>query len=172
MRAARSKKGHGRHTIRDGIPMTKASEMDSALEREIGALADLTRPALVERWQALYRGNPPKGLSRRLLILAIAYRIQAKRYGGLTPAARRKLGGNRVNGAPPNRRKPEASAKLASGTRLIREWNGTPHVVDVADGHFIWNGAQYRSLSAVAQAITGARWSGPRFFGLTSEGGP
>jgi hypothetical protein len=142
------------------------------VEAEIGALPDLPRPVLVERWQALYRGEPPKGLSRRLLILAIAYRMQAKRYGGLTPAVRRRLAGTRGSDATLDRRKPRASAKLAPGTRLIREWNGITQVVDVADGHFVWNGARYRSLSAVARAITGARWSGPRFFALKLDGGP
>jgi hypothetical protein len=52
--------------------------------------------------------------------------------------------------------------------RLIREWNGSSHVVEVVDGGFLWNGKRYGSLSAVARAITGARWSGPRFFGLES----
>ena len=63
---------------------------DSEFEKEIGSLADLPRPTLVERWQTLYRTDPPKGLSRRLLILAIAYRMQTKRFGGLTPVARRR----------------------------------------------------------------------------------
>ncbi len=142
------------------------------LEREIGALADLPRPALVEHWQALYRADPPKGLSRRLLILGVAYRVQAKRYGGLKPTARRKLSENGGNSARLDGRKPKTSATLASGTRLIREWNGITHVIDVADGGFVWNGARYRSLSAVARAITGARWSGPRFFALKSDSNP
>ncbi len=145
---------------------------DGALEREIGALADLPRPALVARWRALYRSDPPKGLSRRLLVLAIAYRMQVKRYGGLSPAARKRLLGNGGDGPTPERSRAKASARLAAGTRLVREWNGVTHVVDVAEGHVLWNGARYSSLSAVARAITGARWSGPRFFGLTSERGP
>ena len=150
--------------------MTTPRETDSALEREIGALADLPRRALVERWQALYRIDPPKGLSRRLLILGIAYRMQARRNGGLTPTVRRRLAGNGGGWATPDRSKPKPSVKLAPGTRLVREWNGKTHVVDVADGHFVWNGARYRSLSAVARTITGARWSGPRFFAVTPDG--
>ncbi len=59
---------------------------------------------------------------------------------------------------------------LQSGARLVREWNGSTHVVDVVEGGFIWNGDRHRSLSAIARTITGARWSGPRFFGLTSDG--
>jgi Protein of unknown function (DUF2924) len=143
----------------------------SPIEAEIGALADLARSALVERWQALYRCEPPKGLSRRLLVLAIAYRMQAERCGGLTPAAQRRLAGRRGYDTTPDGRKLKASVKLAPGTRLIREWNRVNHVVDVADEHFVWNGARYRSLSAVARAITGAHWSGPRFFALPPDRG-
>lgn len=58
------------------------------------------------------------------------------------------------------------SDSLKPGSRLVREWNGVVHRVDVAEGGFIWNGQTLKSLSAVARAITGARWSGPRFFGL------
>ena len=59
-----------------------------------------------------------------------------------------------------------SSPTLKPGGRLIREWNGVTHVVDVIDGGFVWNGQRYASLSPIARAITGARWSGPRFFGL------
>jgi hypothetical protein len=65
----------------------------------------------------------------------------------------------------------KASPKLQPGARLVREWNGVSHVVEVIENGFVWNGCRHRSLSAIARAITGARWSGPRFFGLTSEGG-
>ncbi len=64
------------------------------------------------------------------------------------------------------------SEKVAPGMRLIREWNGSSHVVEVVDGGFLWNGRGYGSLSSVARAITGARWSGPRFFALTSDAAP
>ncbi len=150
----------------------KRAPVCAKLEGEIAALADLLRPGLVDRWQALYGASPPKGLSRRLLILAIAYRMQVKRYGGMTPAARRRL---RMAGRDDAaRREPTTNGapQVAPGTRLIREWNGVTHVVDAVDDGFIWQSARYGSLSAVARAITGARWSGPRFFGLTSEGVP
>lgn len=149
----------------------KATPTCLQVEAEIGILPRVSRPELVDRWRTLYGTAPPKGLSRPLLILAIAYRMQAKRYGGLTPAVRRRLAGHGGSGATSKSRKPKAPVRLAPGTRLIREWNGITQVVDVVDGHFIWNGARYRSLSAVARAITGARWSGPRFFALKSDGG-
>ena len=63
-------------------------------------------------------------------------------------------------------RRSKKMSRLAPGTRLVREWNGKTHHVDVVDSGFVWNGASHRSLSAIAREITGARWSGPRFFGL------
>ncbi len=142
------------------------------LEREIDALADLTRAELVERWLTHYRTDPPKGISRSLLVRAIAYEIQAKRYGGLKPATDRRLraiANGTINGNHASRK---ASPTLQPGARLVREWNGVSHVVEVIEDGFIWNGDRHRSLSAIARAITGARWSGPRFFGLTSDDAP
>ncbi len=140
--------------------------------REIGVLADLPRSELVERWQTLHRTTPPKCISRRMLVGAIAYAMQAKMYGGLKPAVRRqlrKMAHGDVNGGKVNA---VSSSKLMPGARLIREWNGRTHVVEVIDGGFVWNGERHGSLSAVARTITGARWSGPRFFGLTSGSTP
>ncbi len=127
-------------------------------------LADLPRSALTARWLTIYCSEPPKGISRHLLIRAIAYEIQAKRYGGLKPATGRRLKGI-VNGTNSERKTPP---RLQPGARLVREWHGVSHVVEVTTDGFIWNGDRHRSLSAIARAITGARWSGPRFFGLTS----
>jgi len=59
-----------------------------------------------------------------------------------------------------------AAASPKPGTRFLRDWNGTTHVVDVTAAGYLWNGQTYRSLSAIAREITGARWSGPRFFGI------
>jgi hypothetical protein len=143
------------------------------LEWEVGLLADLPRRDLVVRWKMLYRTAPPKGISRALLIRGIAYAVQVKRYGGLKPAVRRRLrawsnGDAAVGpGVMPNK----AVMKASPGTRLVREWNGVSHMVEVVDGGFVWNGERHSSLSAVARAITGARWSGPRFFGLGAGDG-
>ena len=140
----------------------------SGFEQKIAKLANLTRSVLVARWQAIYRTDPPKGISRRLLIRAIAYEMQAKQYGGLKPATDRRLrmiANGTVNGDHGGRK---ATPPLQPGARLIREWNGVSHVVEAIEGGFIWNGDRHRSLSSIARAITGARWSGPRFFGLNS----
>lgn len=138
----------------------------ATLEREISTLAGLPRTELVARWQSCYRTAPPKGISRALLVRAIAYEMQVKAIRGLKPAAKRRL---QAPGDTPRTVEPASRPALQPGARLIREWNGSTHRVEVVDSGFVWNGKQYRSLSAIARAITGARWSGPRFFGLRQE---
>ena len=123
-----------------------------------------SREDLVDHWNIAYGRPPPKGLSRRLLERAAAYEMQAAAYGGLKPRVRRLLM-SCIDQGKPEKSSPPART-LAPGTRLVREWNGRSHTVDVVDGGFEWNGEVHKSLSAVARAITGARWSGPRFFGL------
>ncbi len=141
------------------------------LDATIRELADLPRPELIEHWRQLYRAEAPKGISRPLLIRALAYGMQVKRTGGLKPAVRRQLRKVADSGSAQAAANLK-SEKVAPGMRLIREWNGSSHVVEVVDGGFVWNGKRYGSLSAVARAITGARWSGPRFFGLESGQAP
>jgi hypothetical protein len=132
---------------------------------EVSLLIDLPRADLAERWQAHYGTAPPKGISRRLMAGAVAYAQQTKQQGGPSAALQRRLaklagGGSIAEVAAPR--------VLKTGARLIREWNGVTHVVEVAECGFVWKGVRHRSLSAVARAITGARWSGPRFFGIGS----
>src|SRR5690606_3842650 len=126
---------------------------------------------LVERWLAVYGRPPPKGISRRLLERATAYHLQLTAIGGMPPDLRRRLArlarGVEAavrNDLPPSARKP--AARLSPGTRLVREWTGRTYSVVVTVGGFCWIGRRWQSLSGVARAITGARWSGPRFFGL------
>jgi len=158
----------------------------SNLEQEIGQLADLSRVELVERWHRIYRCPPPRGIKRGLLERAIAWHLQARHFGGLSPSTRRRLaeaaagsgalGGSAIGkaGASFPSNAPAASvrqpviptASLTPGSRLIREWHGRGHSVDVIEGGFVFEGRSYTSLSAIAREITGARWSGPRFFGL------
>lgn len=96
----------------------------------------------------------------------VAYQLQAQALGGLKPDVLRKLKRQAAARDTNSIDRNIASAKLASGTQLIREWNGRNHTVQVTATGLLWNGSTYRSLSAVAKAITGAKWSGPRFFGL------
>ncbi|CAN1539166.1 Protein of unknown function DUF2924 [Sphingomonadaceae bacterium] len=74
-------------------------------------------------------------------------------------------------GAPrPSRPSPLRQVTLATGTRLVREWNGRTISVDVVGDGFVWNDVRYRSLSEIARTVTGTRWSGPRFFGIAGRG--
>ncbi|MDQ2088984.1 DUF2924 domain-containing protein [Marimonas arenosa] len=123
----------------------------------------MDRAALKASWAAIEGTPVPKGLSQPFLRRFLAFDLQARRYGGLPKEFEARLwmaAGNK------NRSK---TSSLRPGGRLIREWNGKTHVVDVTEDGFLWNGQCHRSLSAIARKITGARWSGPRFFGLNRK---
>jgi hypothetical protein len=139
-----------------------------ALEEQLAEIPRLDDATLGEAWVALFGAAPSSTISRRLLELAAAYHVQAKIHGGLSAATRRKLltvaRQNTVGAQIAGRRK--AKGALRSGSRLVREWHGRAHTVEVTEAGFVYAGRPYKSLSQVARAITGARWSGPRFFGL------
>ena len=148
------------------------------VEREIAALDTLGTPALQKRWRELFKINPPPRIRSGFLKRAIAYRLQELVHGGLKPATKRQLrmyaeqarlrrmgkgiDAEERSGAPA----PRQRVTLSVGTRLMREWNGVMQVVEVTPDGFVWRGTTYRTLSAVAVAITGTKWSGPKFFGL------
>jgi len=134
------------------------------------ALPALSPDELRREWRRLYRTQPPR-LSRDLLIRAIAYRIQELRYGGLGKATGRKLAALVEARRSDGEIAPEGPQRIRAGARLVREWNGRTHTVTVEEESFTYAGRSYRSLSAIAREITGARWSGPRFFGLAPKRG-
>lgn len=117
------------------------------------------RETLTKLWQGAFGTPPPRQLSQSVMRRVLANELQWKASGQSRGAIIRRL--KRVLGTA-ERMAPTAHA----GNRLIREWNGKRHVVDVARDGYIWNGKTWRSLSAIAQEITGAKWSGPRFFGV------
>jgi hypothetical protein len=139
----------------------------SELEDEIGRLRDLDLPNLHARWRTVFRRKAPDHLSHHLLFRILAYRLQSERLGDLGQETVRMLArialGNGGNGPV---RKQSRRDRLQPGSILVREWDGARHRVEVLDKGFAWNGETYQSLSAVALAMTGTRWSGPRFFGL------
>lgn len=138
-----------------------------ALDEQLAKIAHLDVPALRAAWVGVFGRPPPKGISRRLLEHAAAYAAQAKVYGNLKPSVRRKLlqaARTPIASASGTRRQKQHEA-LSPGSRLVREWHGRCHTVEVTERGFLYAGRQYRSLSEVAREITGARWSGPRFFG-------
>lgn len=138
------------------------------IERQLAAIPEMSREDLVARWAEAYGRPPPKGLSRRLLEYSAAYHIQAKAFGGLSASTQRKL--HQIATAHERTKallsSPKPSVALPPGSRLVREWRGRTYTVDVLEQGFLCDGQRYESLSQIARAITGARWSGPRFFGL------
>ncbi|MGJ8557102.1 MAG: DUF2924 domain-containing protein [Sulfitobacter geojensis] len=125
------------------------------------------RPRVLAEWEAVIGSPPPKFLSVGFMEKAIAYETQCKALGGLPAQTRRALAqiakGKTVHAA---------QAGIAkAGTHLVREWNGRSYQVEVVEGGFRMDGKDWKSLSAIAKHITGATWSGPRFFGLTSGAG-
>lgn len=131
------------------------------LEQALADLDEADRHVLIEQWRRVFKINPPRHASMEFLRRALAYRAQEKQLGGLSPALRRELLAIGRDGNSQIVRR-----KLKPGIRLLREWHGATHEVIVTDTGFFWEGQTYKSLSAVAHAITGARWNGHRFFGL------
>ena len=144
--------------------MSAGSAKEHEVAREIADLAELDRENLITRWCAAYGKPPPRKLSRALLEKALAYEIQCAAFGGLSGAAKRAL-----RAAAASKDGSTGLRLLNPGARLIREWNGTVHEVDVTGDGYIWRGECYRSLTAIACTITGTKWSGPRFFGLSGR---
>ena len=140
--------------------------MSDTLDAEIAALPGLGRAGLRERWRSLFKNAPPTAFTPDLLARGIAWRLQEKALGGLSPEARRLL---RIGGkgeAAGRRRGSLARPTLRPGNRLVRRWRGRTYVVEVTESGLIHDEERFDSLSAVARKITGTRWSGPKFFGL------
>jgi hypothetical protein len=147
-------------------PQRETYEPD-ALAEEVTNLTTLDARQIRQQWQMLYGHEPSPRLGRAFLIRALAYRLQERVLGGLKPATRRLLAeavksiGKRVPTTP--------TPLIRPGIVLLREWHGTTHRVVILDEGVEWRDRCYRSLSEVARAITGTRWSGPRFFGLLQD---
>jgi hypothetical protein len=133
---------------------------------DVGGLADLDVAALRQRWLEQFGAEPPGRISQELLAQAIAYRLQEKAFGGLKKAARRELARFAEEYRATGSISLCSNPGLKPGTKLIRVWQGRNHEVEVLTDGFNWSGRRYGSLSEIARAITGTRWSGPRFFGL------
>ena len=143
---------------------------------ELQKLEALERCQLIETWSGQFGNRPAKNLSSAMMRRILSYELQCKMRGGLSPAAKRALGIKRqkgrvgVSSIDSVRPKPSMLTKtaplLSAGTSLVREWNGRTYRVEVTDNGFEMDGKTYGSLTAIAKKITGAHWSGPRFFGL------
>jgi len=139
-----------------------------------GRLAALQTADMAElraQWRSLF-GTEPPAYSRRFMAARLGYRIQELAYGGLRPEtlARLEAIAEAVDGKKRPLRGVPAKQRPVPGTRLIREWQGIDHTVTALRDGYEWQGRPYESLSAIARAITGTRWNGPRFFGLRGQG--
>ncbi|WP_338467633.1 DUF2924 domain-containing protein [Novosphingobium sp. ZN18A2] len=131
----------------------------------LARLADLSPDALRAEWVRRY-GAPAPAVSPDLLRLGLGYKLQEQRLGGLNRSTRSLL--RRVASSDDDAaNKAPLPRKLTPGTRLVRDWHGVGHTVVVLDDGFEYNGKHWKSLTAVARAITGGHWNGPRFFGLS-----
>ena len=138
----------------------------------IAVLKTTPTPDLQAQWRELFETEPPRR-NRGYLESRIAYRIQELEHGGLAPAtvARLEALGDELDGGDATVRKRRVDDRPVAGTRLIREYQGIEYCVTVLADGFEYQGRPYKSLSAVARAITGTRWNGPLFFGLRNSGG-
>ena len=143
---------------------------DGVLQR-VAALKTTPTPQLKQQWRDLFGKEPPP-FNRRYLESRLAYRLQELHFGGLKPETLRRLLelGEQLDGGRVDVRKRRVDDRPITGTRLIREWQGIEHIVTVLADGFDYQGRPFKSLSAVARAITGTRWNGPLFFGLRRAG--
>ena len=147
--------------------MTKQDPIPARL----AALKTTSTPDLKQQWRELFDSEPPP-FNRRYLESRLAYRIQELAYGGLKPETVKRLEalGEQLDGGDRKKSRIRADRdRPITGTQLLREWQGVEHLVTVTTDGFDWQGRPYKSLSAIARAITGTRWNGWVFFGLKNH---
>jgi Protein of unknown function (DUF2924) len=143
----------------------------SDVEAEIAGLLDRSTRELRLAWREFHRAGPPLGLSRDLLIRALACELQQRAHGGPSLVLCRRLR-NLAGVSEKGALAVKPGIVLKAGTTLVRQWRGHTHTVLVQEDGFEHEGQRYRSLTVIAERITGAHWSGPRFFGLTKRARP
>src|SRR3954467_6334234 len=146
--------------------------MTETVLARVAALKGMAAPDLKRKWRELFDTEPPL-YNRRFLESRLAYRIQELAYGGLKPETVERLValGEQLDGGNIAVRRTKANSGPIAGTQLIRDWKGVEHRVTVRQDHYEYQGRPYKSLSAVARAITGTRWNGLVFFGLKNQRG-
>lgn len=144
----------------------------SDILRRLAAVERAHTADLKQQWRELF-GKEPPAFSRTYLASRLAYRIQELAYGGVRPetVARLEALGEKLDRGNITLRRIRVDDRPIAGTRLVRDYRGIEHVVSVLADGFEYEGRPYRSLSAIARAITGTRWNGWTFFGLHTRGG-
>lgn len=140
--------------------------MGRAKQLRLADLPELSQAVVKEEW-ARRIGAPAPNISTDLLRFGLGYELQKRRFGGVSRESQMLLRQYAKGGSPELEATTSAPRKLTPGTRLVRDWHGEGHTVTVLEKGFEYNGKTWRSLTAVAKAITGSHWNGPRFFGLT-----
>ena len=135
-----------------------ARENIHKLEDAITAIEELDRAGCLDQWREAFGHPPPKYLSPQFMRRVLIWELQNQMLGGLSAKTERQLKKIALGKTPTVTAKP--------GSHLVREWNGRTYQVEVVDGAYVMDGKTWRSLSALARHITGAHWSGPRFFGV------
>ena len=146
--------------------MSRRERNEAALEAEIARLPDLGHDELRKRWKLLFGHPAPKSLRRKFMARAVAYQMQVAVYGGLSAATKRRLREIATAISNGDRTGVFSGVQIKPGTQLIRQWKNTTHTVMVLDEGFALDGRTYKSLSAIAKAITGTNWNGYAFFGI------
>lgn len=142
--------------------------MSGELEQEIDGLRRTSREQLKDRWRALYKAAPPAAFTPDLLARGIAWKLQEKALGSLSPEAKAMIGTVEPGECARTLRRSASRPTLRPGNRLVRRWRGRTYVVEATEAGFSYDGVIFGSLSEIATRITGTRWSGPKFFGLVS----
>jgi hypothetical protein len=141
------------------------SKRQHALHAKLATIAAMDRAALMTEWQRMAGTAASKYLSTPFMRKALAYEAQCKALGGLPVSMRRALAAVAAGKSVDQAVRPS----IQPGSHLVREWNGRTYQVEVRKDGYVLDGSTYKSLSAIARKITGVRWSGPRFFGLTDR---
>jgi hypothetical protein len=141
--------------------------MEGSILSRLSALKTMSVTDLKAEWRTLFDADAPNN-SRPFLELRLAYRIQELTHGGPSRDTIRLLDAlaDEVEGKDVRKRMIADPRKPVAGTKFLREWNGIEHTVAVLRDGFEFEGRKYKSLSAIARAITGTRWNGWRFFGI------
>ena len=136
---------------------------------DVEHLKSLDGAALKAAWRAVFKSAPPRAAHKEFFIRFLAHEFQVRVNGGLRKSSLKALDEFERAENSSAMLAAAADTKLRAGTRLLRQWGGVAHEVMVMERGYAYRGRSYASLSEIARCITGARWSGPRFFGLRSQ---
>ncbi len=146
--------------------MVQTRRQSEALAEAVTELETVSKDELRQRWETSFKAAPPPRASREFLARSLAHRIQGQVLGGLPPRVQKQLDRLTREFERDPGFAPTSTQTFKPGTRLVREWKGAVHEIEILEQGYSWQGVRYGSLSRIAREITGTRWSGPAFFGL------